>query len=357
MAAPATPRPGPPGAPAVEAWLQAVREQIEPALAALLDLPDEERVDARWSRALAAAREYVLRPAKRLRPALVLAGWELASGGAPPPDGVWRMSAALELLHAFLLVHDDVADAADTRRGGPALHLVLGSGRRGRDLAVVVGDHLFSRAVEAMLASGLAKAPEVVRYYLGVCRLTAAGQFLDLELSGAPLRDVTLFQTLKIALLKTARYSFAAPLVVGARLGGAGNDLTGALERLGRQVGLAFQLRDDLLGLFGSPALTGKPAADWLEGKPTFPVVAAYTRAPTAARREIETLWRAGIDDLRIRARLRELIDTHGGRAATEHAMARTARAARRTVDGLPVCETARGRLDALVVSITTRHG
>lgn len=342
-------------APSPEAWLDHVRSEVEGRLATLLTLPDEERVDVRWSRALEAARGLALRPAKRLRPALVLVGWGLARDDEVPPDGVWRFAAALELLHTFLLIHDDVADRADTRRGGPALHRSLGRGRRGADLAIVVGDHLYARALEAMLEAELPGVAAAVRYYLGVCRFTAAGQFLDLALSGAALGEVTLFQTLKVALLKTARYGFAAPLVVGARLGGADERLTAALERTGRQIGLAFQLRDDLLGLFGAPALTGKPTADWLTGKPTFPVIAAYTRAPLAVRQELDALRDAAAHDGEARARACDLIEAHGGRAAAEHAVIRATRAARRNAGALPAAAASRALLDALIVSLAER--
>jgi geranylgeranyl diphosphate synthase type I len=343
--------------PPPEAWLDAVRVAVETRLAALLALPDEERLDPRWARALEAARALALRPAKRVRPALVLIGWSLARDDEAPPEPLWRFAAALELLHTFLLIHDDVADRADTRRGGPSLHRCLGKGRRGADLAVVVGDHLYARALEAMLETGLCQVAEAVRYYLGVCRLTAAGQFLDLELSGSALAEVTLFQTLKVAMLKTARYGFAAPLVVGARLGGGGERLTAALERTGRQIGLAFQLRDDLLGLFGAPALTGKPTEDWAARKPTFPVIAAYARAPRPVRRELDALWQAAGADAAARARARELIELHGGRAAAEHAIGRASAAARRNVRALPGPATSRTLLDSLIVSLASRSG
>lgn len=338
-----------------EAWLYAVRSRVDEHLRAVLEIADDDRLDPRWARALAEARAFALRPAKRLRPALVIVGWQLARDDQRPPDALWRFAAALEVIHTFLLVHDDVADRAETRRGGPTLHVSLGGPQRGADLAIVVGDYLFSRALETMLDIDLPGVPEAVRYYLGVCRLTAAGQYLDLDLSGAALDDVTLFQTLKVAVLKTARYGFAAPLVVGARLGGADERVLAALERAGRQIGLAFQLRDDLLGLFGAPETTGKPTGDWIAGKPTFPVIAAYTRAPEPVRRELDTLWRDRGHDATARVRARELIETHGGRAAAERAVARASRAARRSVHSLTGPPGARHLLDALVCSLAAR--
>jgi geranylgeranyl diphosphate synthase type I len=186
----------------------------------------------------------------------------------------------------------------------------------------VLGDHLFARAMEGMLATGLPRATDVARYWLGICRTTAARQYLDLEITGAPLAEVTLFQTLKIALHKTAlhktaRYTFVAPLVGGALLGGGDAALCAALDRLGRQLGIAFQLRDDLLGLFGAPERVGKPVgADLAAGKPTFPVVAAYVRATPAGRRELDALWAASRDDADACRRLLAAVEQLGGRAA-----------------------------------------
>jgi geranylgeranyl diphosphate synthase type I len=303
-------------------------------------------------------RNYSLRPAKRVRPALVVAGHSLARGSLTVPSGLWRFAAGLELLHTFLLIHDDVADQADLRRGGAALHHLLGPGRAGEDLAVVVGDHLFARSLEAMLSSGQRGASEASRYYLAVCRHTAAGQYLDLELSRARLSEVTLFQTLRVAHLKTARYGFCAPLVCGAMLAGAGAELCEALERVGRHVGLAYQLRDDLIGLFGDMTVSGKPAdGDFVQGKRTFPVLAAYTRAPPEAREELERLWAlpAEAKDEVALARARALVEEHGGRASCERLVERASRAGRRALQALPDQGGVRDLLDSLITRLARR--
>jgi geranylgeranyl diphosphate synthase type I len=341
-----------------QSWLQLVQRQVEASLARLFELPDEASFDARWTKALELTREYALRPGKRVRPALLVAGYGLARGTPQVPSGLWRFAAGLELLHTFLLIHDDVADQADLRRGGPALHHLLSSGRAGEDLAVVVGDHLFARSVEAMLSSGLRGASRASQYYLAVCRHTAAGQYLDLELSRAPLSQVTLFQTLRVAHLKTARYGFSAPLVCGAMLAGGSAELCESLERVGRHVGLAFQLRDDLIGLFGDARVSGKPAdGDFAQGKRTFPVLAAYTRADAAAREELEQLWALPPqrkDEVAL-ARARALVEQNGGRAACERLVERASRAGRRALCALPDNAGVRELLDTLITRLAHR--
>ena len=220
--------------------------------------------------------EFALRPGKRLRPALLGVGWRAAGGASAEPAGVRRFAAALELLHAFFLVHDDVADGADTRRGGPALHRELGAGRLGEHLAVVAGDLLFVEALDAMLGCDLPFAVPATREVLAICRDTAAGQYLDLKFSEADPSAVVPSEARRAEMLKTARYSFEAPLLAGALLAGGEAKLLRALRRVARPLGLAFQLQDDLLP-FTSGDACGKPAlADLQGGKKTWLLTLAF---------------------------------------------------------------------------------
>jgi geranylgeranyl diphosphate synthase, type I len=337
-------------------WLSLVQGRVEAQLGHLFQLPDEAALDVRWTAAMAEAKAYALRPAKRLRPALVGLGHAVARGNSSVPESLWHFAAGLELLHTFLLIHDDVADGAELRRGGPALHRLLGSGKAGEDLAVVVGDHLFARSLEAMLACGLARATRAVQYYLAICRQTAAGQYLDIALERTPLADVTLAQTLRVARLKTARYGFVAPLVCGAMLAGAPEPLLRQLERVGRHMGLAYQLRDDVLGLFGDTQVCGKCAeGDFVEGKRTFPVVATYLRAPESVRAELESLWNGRNADALALARARSLLVSYGGLAATERLIDKATRAARVAVAALPPGGGVVDVLDELLLLLARR--
>jgi geranylgeranyl diphosphate synthase type I len=333
-------------------WLEAFQFELARRLEEALVPRSPRALADRWERALAEARRYTLRPAKRIRPALLAIGHGLARGGDAVPEGLWPFALGVELLHTFLLVHDDVADGAVIRRGGPALHRCLAGGRKGEDLAIVVGDHLFALAVDTMLACDLPGAPAEVRYYLAVCRDTAAGQYLDLDLSGAALAAARPWQAVRVALLKTARYSVVAPLVAGARLGCGTPALVGALERLGRAAGLAYQLRDDLMGLSGDPAAAGKSAGDLEARKLTLPVLAAYEQAPAAVRQRMEALWAASSENGAAAAEMRFLIEAHGGRRATERAIVRAARTARHWLGRLPDAGGMRAVLADIVATI-----
>ena len=328
-------------------------DAFEEALRQALVLEDERSLDPRWEQALSTLREYALRPGKRVRPELLTIGYLASPRGNVPAPGLLQFAAGLELLHTFMLVHDDVADRAETRRGGEALHHALGRGRQGEDMAVVMGDHLFARAVELMMTADVPGAPQAARYMMQVCRHTAAGQYLDLQLATLPVGSVTLFQVMKVAHLKTAKYGFVAPLVCGALLGGGGPELREVLERVGRHAGVAFQLRDDQMGLFGDERVTGKSAdGDYLEGKRTFPVVAAWARATAEERARLEELWAHPRKD-RV-AEARALVERVGGRSATERVIARATRSAQKSLAALPE-GPARARLGQLLSKLQRR--
>lgn len=294
--------------------------------------PVEGVVDASWAEAREALVEFALRPAKRVRPTLLALGYGLVKGRVDA-EGLLDFGVGLELLHAFMLVHDDVADRASTRRGGPALHLALGGGHPGESKAIVLGDYLYARAVEAMLAAPGSSA--ATRFMLETCRWTAVGQHLDLSIAARPLEEVRIGQVLQVARLKTARYGFVAPLVCGAMLAGASEDVLEQLSRLGENAGLAYQLRDDLIGLFGDDVTAGKSGgADYLESKRTFPVIAAWIRADEDERERLERLWAA--PSAANLAEARDAVLQWGGLLATERVISRMTQRAQRVLAGLP---------------------
>jgi len=337
-------------------WLRDARHEIDAVLDRLLEQVEATNVDRRWGDALKKARLYTIRPAKRLRPAMLLAGFGLGGGTDEVSPGLWQFAAGIEILHTFTLIHDDVADGAETRRNGPALHRTLATGKMGEDLAVVMGDYLFAHSIEVMFSSGLARTVDATLYYLGICREAAIGQYMDINLTRVPLREISLFQTLNVAKLKTARPSFAAPLVAGGILAGAKPGIIDALSRVGQQMGLAFQLRDDLLGLYGKSDVAGKPCnSDLLQGKRTFPLIAAYIRAPGSVKQELEDLWAGQINGDGTLARAQELIASYGGYDAAQRVVDRASRAARRAMDRIPSDNPLRHLLSELIHMLSRR--
>ncbi|MFF2024704.1 polyprenyl synthetase family protein [Streptomyces sp. NPDC058171] len=256
---------------------------------ALIDAVFAEDVAARTVR-------FTLDGGKRLRSQFLW--WALRSCGAPADavDPALRLAAGLELLQTCALVHDDLMDGSPLRRGRPAVHTALrdryGPGARhagadfGTSAAVLVGDLALAWADDVV---GETDLPPAVRgpvraQWRALRTEMVAGQYLDLhgQVTGARSRA----QALRVARLKSALYTVERPLALGAALAGAGDEVTRALCAAGRCAGIAFQLRDDLLGTFGDPADTGKPSGeDIREGKLTYLTAVGRARAEACGDR------------------------------------------------------------------------
>jgi geranylgeranyl diphosphate synthase, type I len=326
---------------------------------------------------------------KRLRPAFCYWGWR-AAGGADCPQ-IFAAAAALELLQASALVHDDVMDDSDLRRGQPSVHKRFASwhaatGRSGNaerfgaGAAILVGDLLLAWTNELFRDCGL--APYVLRRGAPVlARMQtelAAGQYLDL-LSQSDV-GTSVAAAVRVITYKTAKYSTERPLQLGVALataasgsGGAGrpaagdgasqsgradraNELASACSRYGQPLGIAFQLRDDLLGVFGDPARTGKPAGgDIAEGKSTVLLALARERASAAQAAVLDR--HLGQRDLAPESAtaVRAVLTETGAVAECEHLIAAYRKEALAALDGAPVPDQARSALAALAEYVTSR--
>jgi geranylgeranyl diphosphate synthase type I len=308
---------------------------------------------------------------KRLRPAFAYWGWRGALAGAPAEredeDAVLRAVSALEFLHASALVHDDVMDAAQTRRGRPATHVGFTARHAadglagdpaafGTGAAILVGDLALVWSDELLGCSGLsAAALGRARAVWDVMRAEVmSGQYLDLLRAAGGLPGA--HGALTVARFKSAGYTVQRPLQLGAAVAGGRPEVREAFSRIGLALGEAFQLRDDVLGVFGDPAVTGKSADDDLrEGKRTLLVELAEERADRAGRRLLrESLGNpaAGPDELDA---LRRLMETTGALARVEHRIAERTTAARAEIGRAPIAGDARTALDALAVAATSR--
>jgi geranylgeranyl diphosphate synthase, type I len=279
---------------------------------------------------------------KRLRPAFCY--WGFRASGALHEPAIVRAASSLELLHTFAIVHDDIMDDADERRGIPTPHVVHGLG-----FALLVGDLALVLADALLLGAGF--DPDVLMSAFGAYSLmrqeVIAGQQLDLEYSSRS--NITEDEARRVALLKSGRYSIEKPLVIGGRLAAAPDSFILGLSRFGDPLGEAFQLRDDLLGTFGERASVGKPVdSDVREGKRNL-LYAIAARGLRGADREF-LVRRWGGDDLKEEEieRLKELIEGSGARRATEDLLARASQSAAAALRALPVDAESRAALDEL---------
>jgi geranylgeranyl diphosphate synthase type I len=258
---------------------------------------------------------------KCVRSMFMYLGW---LSGADDDAAALRAAASLELLHAFALLQDDVMDRSTLRRGRPAGHVAFarwhrhaglsGSpGRFGESAAVLLGDLCLVWAAQMMRESGVsAPALDRVRPRYDAMRTElAVGQFADLinDARGFP----TLDKVLAVSRRKSGNYTVRRPLEMGAAMAGCGEHILTMLAHYGDAIGEAFQMRDDVLGIYGSPAVTGKPSSsDLTERKATSVVAAAYHLADPTARRELRVIMSADKLDAGDVRRWRDLITATG---------------------------------------------
>lgn len=274
--------------------------------------------------------EFVLAPGKRIRPLLCVLGWHAASGGDGCGDGedsLWRMAASLEVFHAFALIHDDIIDNSPTRRGRPSAHRAFAARHRARPdadafgvhAAILLGDLALACSDALMNSAGLStRQRQTVLPLLDAMRAEVLlGQHLDLLATGRPTGDVD--EAMAIARLKTAKYTIERPLHLGAALAGADRDLLALCSAYALPLGEAFQLRDDLLGVFGDPDLTGKPVLEDLRsGKATVLMALATRRAAPEQRRTLDALvGRADLGE-EDATRIRRVLEHTGARDTVE---------------------------------------
>lgn len=227
--------------------------------------------------------QFVLGGGKRVRPLYAWAGFIGAGGLAGPenPQAIVRAAASLEFIQACALVHDDIIDASDTRRGNPTVHRAVeaahgtkswggNSAEFGRSMAILIGDLALVWAEDMFQDSGVSPAALARSRapWRGMRTEVIGGQLLDISLEASGNESEQLANS--VNRYKTAAYTIERPLHLGAALAGAPDVVVEAFRGYGRDIGIAYQLRDDLLGVFGDPQVTGKPAGDDLrEGKRT----------------------------------------------------------------------------------------
>jgi geranylgeranyl diphosphate synthase type I len=324
------------------------------------------RLDADVEPLFAEVERVIAAGGKRLRPLFCCLG-HLAAGAEVGEEAI-RAAAALELLHTFAIVHDDVMDRSRSRRGAPSSWVHLAEGHRARGFvgdaagygdaaAILAGDMALVLADRALLESGfpLERLMPALRRYDRMRVEVVAGQFLDVRAAHRGSADEA--QARRIAVLKSGGYTVEAPLQIGAILGGASGPLLGALSRYGVRLGEAFQLRDDVLGTFGDPEVTGKDrVSDLREGKRTVMLAKAVEAAAPADREFLETrIGRPGLSDGELE-RARGLLESTGAVDATVALVAELVSEAKRELAAAPLPEDASSLLAAMADVVAVRR-
>jgi geranylgeranyl diphosphate synthase, type I len=279
----------------------------------------------------AALEEFVLRGGKRLRPAFAYWGWRAVADREADPS-ILRFFAALELLHACALVHDDVIDDSATRRGLPTVHRLFAEQHRdrhwggsadqfGMSAAILLGDLALVWADDIVATTELSPDARrrVQQVWSDIRTEVLGGQYLDIvaESSGA----TTVASAMTVNTYKTASYTVTRPLQLGAAAAADRPDVQAIFHEVGTDIGVAFQLRDDVLGVFGDPAVTGKPSGDDLRsGKRTVLLAEAVELAEKSDPAAAELL-RSSVGTQLSDAQVREVclaIESVGALAAVE---------------------------------------
>ena len=322
---------------------------------------------------------------KRLRPAFCVWGYVAARGRPDKMElgSLLTAAASLDVLHASALVHDDVMDASDLRRGRPAAHRQfealhanagwLGDSEAfGKAGAIILGDLLVMWSAQMLHAAGL--DPTVLERALPIVEAmrteVTCGQYLDIVAQAHPLRqrapaidsvrpsiELALDDASRVVEYKAARYTVQRPAQMGAALGGGDDELYYALGAYGSPLGRAFQFRDDLLGVFGDSQLTGKPSGDDLrEGKRTVLIAHAYAHAGEAGQQLL--LKRLGDPGLTADGvvELQELISETGAREAVESMINEGYERALKALQDADITDVGRAGLTALADAAVRRE-
>jgi len=279
---------------------------------------------------------------KAMRPFLVYLGYRV--GGVRPRDSIVSLQhdmkvlpicLAVELLHNFLLIHDDIIDNSDVRRAKPTIHKKLGKidVHYGVSQAIVIADIAAFEAIQLINQSSLSlkSKAEVLELVTGVILETAYGEILDIEYAH---KRPGISKVWLVTELKTAKYSFVGPLKLGALLAGAKKSQLVALEQYGLELGKAFQIQDDILGVFGNEKILGKSTlSDMREGKNTLLFYKAREKTSSAQRRILDKVWgdpRSSKGDL---DKVKEIMQNTGALDWCKKQMVDLVRDAKKSVD------------------------
>jgi geranylgeranyl diphosphate synthase type I len=344
--------------PAFSQAMTHIVEQIDRALVEVLKEQTQlaEAAAPGNNDVLEAVADFVNRGGKRLRGALVVLGHR---SRRPESQEALRAAAAMELFHAYILAHDDIMDRDDLRRGGPTLHAHFIDQRddvhRGLSLGILGGNLLCAWAHEIILT-----LPDTVSAMRAIKELARAhsrvvlGQCLDIEPSNAP----TVNDVQRMHDLKRGEYSFLLPLRLGAVIAGANDVFLNHFTPYATHLGRAFQAKDDLLGVFGDPEITGKPiGADILEGRHTWLAADIFANHQEAAKELQEIFVDEETDEAERVSRAIEIFEQTESKQRCEAFIREQVLLASRAIEKAPITQEAREMLRGLAEYVEERSG
>jgi len=269
--------------------IEQIRKNIDKSLSSFLDTVKKDyKLHLVSPLLFESIREFTLREGKRLRPLLLILTYK---GYSPSSKKISRQlynaSTCMEFLHNFMLIHDDIIDRSDLRRGKPTMHKILSRtvptrdpDKLGIDLGIIAGDIVYALAIDAFLSINETseRKERALKYFIQTAAFTAMGEFIDTVSGVKNVQDVDEKEVFLNYTLKTARYTFDCPMVTGAILAGASNKEIKKISHFGILIGQAFQIQDDIIGIFETEANIGKSIlSDLMEGKKTLLVTHAFS--------------------------------------------------------------------------------
>lgn len=283
--------------------IEQIRKNIDKSLAAFLETVKKDyRLHLVSPLLFESIREFTLREGKRIRPLLLILSYKAyAPLSKKISRKLYNASTCMEFLHNFMLIHDDIIDRSNLRRGKLTMHKILAHtvatqnpAKLGIDLSIIAGDIVYALAIDAFLSidAPAERKERALKYFIQTAAFTAMGEFIDTVSGVKPVADVDEKDVFLNYTLKTARYTFDCPMVTGAILAGAAPDEIKKISRFGILIGQAFQIQDDIIGIFETEANIGKPIlSDLQEGKKTILVTHAFRSLSGRRRTEFVKIF------------------------------------------------------------------
>jgi geranylgeranyl diphosphate synthase type I len=313
------------------------------------------------------SRDFVLRPGKRIRPLLFILAYKGYSARKTCPENkLYTAAASIELLHDYMLIHDDVIDNSDLRRGKPTLHRMLdekirlpGNAAIGNALAIIAGDIIFAIAIESFLTvkEDAARKEKTLAKLVETAAYTGAGEFIDVVWGHQTIDKIKEKDILLTYILKTAKYTFECPLLMGALLAGAGPEEQKKISALGLSAGQAFQIYDDFLDLFATADVIGKPVlTDLAESKKTLLVFRAFKFLRGARKAELRRILEKKSKNTLDLERFKKLVVSSGAYESCYNEMAALQNKALASCRSLSMKKEFRGLVESLIAKLSPKN-